>query len=113
MKVIQIQQAPAQTVSMEGTRDVKMRVLLAAEDGAPGFTMRLFELGPQGYSPQHAHAHEHEVIIQSGSGTLWTPGQEYPLAPGIVALVPPDQEHQFRAGQDGMSFFCMVPHEGH
>jgi quercetin dioxygenase-like cupin family protein len=113
MRVTTIEQVPARAVELEGARSVKMRVLLGAEHGAPGFTMRLFELGPDGQTPQHRHAHEHEVIVQAGSGTLWSSRREWPLAPGSVVLVEPDEEHQFRAGPDGLSFFCIVPHAGH
>ena len=113
MRVVDIQQVNAEPVQMEGTRGARVRVLIGQEHGAPGFTMRLFELEPGGHTPRHHHAHEHEIIVQSGSGTLWTPAAEHPLKPGTVALVGPDEEHQFRAGEEGMRFFCLVPHAGH
>ena len=113
MRVTTIQQVPAHPVKLEGARSVKMRVLLGAEHGAPGFTLRLFELGPDGHTMQHSHAHEHEVVVQAGSGILWSPRREWPLQPGTVVLVEPDEQHQFRAGPHGLSFFCIVPHAGH
>lgn len=113
MRVTTIEEVPARAVELEGAHAVAMRVLLGAEHGAPNFTMRLFELGPDGHTMQHAHAHEHEVIVQAGSGTLWSPQREWPLKAGTVVLVGPDEEHQFRAGPDGLSFFCIVPHAGH
>jgi quercetin dioxygenase-like cupin family protein len=113
MKVASITDVPLQPVQMEGTRGVQMRVVLGEADGAPSFTMRLFELEAGGFTPQHSHPHEHQIIVQSGSGTLWTCEGEHPLEPGIVALVGPDEEHQFRAGAEGMAFFCIVPHAGH
>jgi quercetin dioxygenase-like cupin family protein len=113
MKVTSIERVPLQPVQMEGTRGARMRVMLGEADGAPGFTMRLFELEPEGFTPRHSHPHEHEIIVQSGSGTLWSREAEHPLEPGVVALVGPDEEHQLRAGSKGMAFFCIVPNEGH
>jgi quercetin dioxygenase-like cupin family protein len=100
-------------VTMEGARDVTVRVLLGEADGAPGFTMRLFELAPGGHTPRHSHAHEHEIIVLGGSGTLQAAQGEHSLAPGTVALVEPHDEHQFRAGEQGMRIICLVPHAGH
>ena len=113
MKVIPIRDVPLEEVQMEGTRGARIRVLLGAAHGAPSFTLRLFELEAGGHTPQHSHPHEHEIIVQSGTGVLWTPLGEHPLEAGVVALVEPGDEHQFRAGPDGMSFFCIVPNVGH
>ena len=113
MKVIHIDEAPAATVVAEGATGVTMRVPIGKADGAPSFTMRLFELAPGGCSPRHRHPYEHEIIVWSGSGTIWGPAGEVPLAPGVVALVVPDEEHQVRAGESGLRFFCLVPHHGH
>jgi quercetin dioxygenase-like cupin family protein len=113
MKVLTISDVRPAVVQSEAASGARARVLIGKEDGAPTFTMRLFDLEPGGHTPRHVHAHEHEIIVQSGEGTLWTESTEYPLAPGTVALVGPDELHQFRAGSRGMSFFCLVPHEGH
>jgi len=90
-----------------------VQVLLAAEDGAPGFSLRLFHLDAGGHTPRHEHPYEHEVIVQEGSGTLCLAGEEHPLESGMVALVEPNEEHQFRAGPKGMTFYCLVPNRGH
>jgi len=113
MKVIRTDQEPAEPVTLEGASNVSVRVLIGPGDGAPNFAMRLFEIRPGGHTMRHAHSFEHEIIVHSGSGSLWTPEREWPLQVGTVALVPPGQEHQFRAGSDGMSMFCMVPNYGH
>jgi len=113
MRVRRIADVPARPVESPEVKGVSMRVLLGQADGAPSFTLRLFELAPLGHSPRHRHPHEHEVIIREGSGTLSTPEREWELEPGVVVLVGPDEEHQFRAGSAGLSFFCIVPHAGH
>jgi len=90
-----------------------MRVPIGVREGAPTFTMRLFDIAPDGHTPRHAHTHEHEIIVKSGSGVLWTAEGELPLITDTVALVSPHEEHQFRAGPDGMTMWCIVPNAGH
>lgn len=113
MELKQIRAVPVQDVAMEGVRGAKVQVLLGEQDGAPGFTMRLFSLEAGGHTPHHSHPYEHEVIIREGSGVLCLGGDEHPLDVGAVALVEPNEEHQFRAGPKGMTFFCLVPNHGH
>lgn len=113
MKVIRTSDVDAEPVAMEGADGVTMQVLLGQEDGAPTFTLRLFQLDAGGHTPRHAHGHEHEVIITGGNGTLWSEAQEHDLKPGVVALVAPNEKHQFRAGPTGLAFYCIVPHVGH
>ena len=64
---------------------------------------------PGGHSPRHSHDYEHEVFIVSGSGTVLLEGRENPVRSGDVVYVPADEEHQFRAGPDGLRFLCLVP----
>jgi quercetin dioxygenase-like cupin family protein len=45
--------------------------------GAPNFVMRLFEIDPDGYSPFHTHAWEHEVFVLEGEGTVLTEKTAY------------------------------------
>lgn len=113
MKVADITSEAPGEVAMAGALGVRMRVLISGADGAPGFTMRLFEVAPGGHTVRHHHPYEHEVIVHRGQGTLWSANGEHPLAPGMVVLVLPDEEHQFQAGPEGLDFFCMVPHHGH
>lgn len=113
MELKQIAAVPVEEMQIEGARGVRVQVLLGAEEGAPGFTMRLFSLEAGGHSPRHSHPYEHEVFVYEGSGTLWSPEEEYPLDVGTVALVHPGELHQFTAGPKGMTFICLVPNEGH
>lgn len=113
MKVTSTTAIRPQPVELEGAEKVSVRVLLGEADGAPTFTMRLFDVEAEGHTPRHAHPYEHQIIVQKGTGMLWTPDRQYELAPGMVALVAPDEEHQFQAGPDGLLFFCIVPNRGH
>jgi quercetin dioxygenase-like cupin family protein len=96
-------------VQMDGVKGVKMAVMVGREDGAPNFALRQFRVEPGGHSPRHSHDYEHEVFVVSGGGTVLLGGKERPLKPGDVVYVPADEEHQFKAGAEGMRFLCLVP----
>ncbi len=109
--VKRIEDVPAQDLS-DGVEVVAVtkRVLLGPGDGAPTFAVRLFTLGPGGHTPRHSHPFEHGVLVLEGEGELWTEGGSHPLAPGTVALVAPDERHQFRnVGKAPFKFICIVP----
>lgn len=98
-------------IGMEGTLGVSMGVMVGRADGAPHFALRQFKVEPGGHSPHHAHDYEHEVYVVSGGGTVLLGGEERPIRAGDVVYVPADEEHQFRAGAEGLRFLCLVPVE--
>ncbi len=111
MKVVQYEQIEQQTVNLEGADGCRIRCLVGPEDGAPSFSMRQFQVDAGGYTPKHVHAHEHEVFVLEGTGVVLEGEVEHPLRPGVVVLVPPKQEHQFRnTGSGPLSFICLIPH---
>ena len=91
---------------------IKFFPAITARDGAPGFAMRLFEISPGGNTPKHAHSWEHEVFIVAGNGFVLEGNRKIPVEKEDFILVPQNQLHQFRAGEDGISFICVVPNEG-
>ena len=102
---------PAVPVEMEGAKDVTMRVLIGPADAAPTFAMRIFEMAPGGHTPFHDHPFEHEVMILNGEIAIVSPEGEIPVRPGDVALIAPNDKHQFknRSNTDPASFMCLVP----
>lgn len=111
MKVVHCEQIEAQPVGMEGAVGCRIRCLIGPEDNAPSFSMRQFEVAADGYTPKHAHAHEHEVFVLSGTGVVLEGDVEHKLQPGTVALVPPNQPHQFHnTGRQPLVFLCLIPH---
>lgn len=104
------QDVAAVDVDMEGAKDVKVRVLIGPADQAPTFAMRIFELAPQGHTPYHEHAFEHEVMILSGDIAIVTPEGDQPVQVGDVAFIAPNDKHQFknRSTTDPASFMCLV-----
>ena len=94
----------------DDAQGVEMRPLITEREGAPHFAMRVFKLDPDGHTPYHTHAWEHEVYILAGTGTVRGADGERALRPGDAVFVAPDEEHQFRAGATGLQFICCVPH---
>lgn len=95
--------------TIEGVKGVKMAIMVGRDDGAPNFSLRSFRVEPRGHSPRHAHDYEHEVFIVDGEGEVLLHGDYRPIKQGDVVFVPPDHEHQFRAGDQGLRFLCLVP----
>jgi len=90
---------------------VTIRWVIAKEDGAPHFALRVFEVQPGGASPHHRHWWEHEVFILDGTGQVLTEEGDFPLQPGTAVLVPGGVLHQFRnTGEGLLRFICLVPH---
>jgi quercetin dioxygenase-like cupin family protein len=96
-------------VAMEGASGVQMAMMVGRDDGAPNFALRSFRVEPGGNSPRHSHDYEHEVFIVAGGGEVLLDGAYRPIKAGDVVFVPPDHEHQFRAGDEGLRFLCLVP----
>jgi quercetin dioxygenase-like cupin family protein len=111
MKVVHYEQVEQSAVNMEGSAGCRIRCLIGEADGAPSFTMRQFEVAPGGHTPEHSHAHEHEVFVLRGSGSVTIEGSEQPLRPGTAVFVPPSHRHQFRnTGLTPLEFLCLIPH---
>jgi len=95
---------------MDGAANVTMRLLIGANDGAPNFAMRLFEVGPGGHTPYHSHAWEHEIYIVDGYGKLIFEGEEKPFEKGFFIFVPGGNMHSFvNTGEGRLEFLCLVP----
>lgn len=109
MLIRNINEVQDKPVAMDGVKGVRMAVMCGRDDGAPNFALRAFRVEPQGHSPRHAHDYEHEVYIVEGSGEVLLEGSYRPIKQGDVVYVPADSEHQFRAGEKGMRFLCLVP----
>jgi quercetin dioxygenase-like cupin family protein len=111
MLIRNINETTENPVTMDGASGVKMAIMVGRADGAPHFALRSFRVEPGGHSPRHSHDYEHEVYVVEGTGEVLLDGEYRPLKAGDVVYVPADLEHQFRAGQAGLRFLCMVPVE--
>lgn len=100
----------ASPVDMEGVQDAVKRLVLGPDDATPLMALRVFTLAPGGFTPYHQHPFEHMNVVLEGQGVLRRADGEHPLATGAMALVLPDELHQFRnTGAMDFSFVCLVP----
>ena len=110
MLVKKAEEVPAEPVTTAGAEKTRLRLLLAEQDGAPNFRMRLIEVEKGGYSPYHSHNYEHEIFVLAGTGELVGKDQHYPLQAGNVVFVAANEEHQFRnTGNQTLKFICLIP----
>jgi quercetin dioxygenase-like cupin family protein len=96
-------------VEMEGAERVQMALMVGRGDGAPNFALRSFRVDAGGFSPRHSHDFEHEVYVVGGGGEVLLGGVYHAVREGDVVYVPAEEEHQFRAGTEGLRFLCLVP----
>ena len=110
MKIVDYKEVKAEAVDFEEAKDVQVRWLISDKDNAPNFAMRLFEVGPGGYSPLHTHNWEHEVFILEGEGVANDGEKEFRIKSGTVVYVAPEERHQFKnIGTDTLKFLCLIP----
>ena len=89
---------------------VTKRVVIGADDGAPNFCMRIFEVEPGSSTPHHSHAWEHEVFILAGQGVAVGEPGETKISSGSVVFVPPEEQHCFvNNGNETLRFICLIP----
>jgi quercetin dioxygenase-like cupin family protein len=93
-------------------KGVRFYPMLTARDGTPNFSMRLFEIGPGGYTPRHSHEWEHEVYVIKGDGHVFKDDEKTRIEKDDFIFVKPSELHQFCAGEKGMSIICVVPNKG-
>jgi quercetin dioxygenase-like cupin family protein len=87
---------------------VQMREMITAEDGAPNFSLRVFDVKAGASTPFHSHAWEHEVYIVQGTGRVKTEDRETAFQAGDSVYIAPNEKHCFMA--DAASrFVCVVP----
>jgi len=103
---------PADLSEEQDLKGVELLPLLTKEDGAGHFSMRLFRISPNGYTPFHTHPWEHEVYVVRGRGMLVGEFENHSLEPGMAAFVPQGEKHRFQAGGEGLLFLCCIPERG-
>jgi quercetin dioxygenase-like cupin family protein len=88
-----------------------IRWLIADQEGAPHFAMRVIEIKRRGEKiPLHRHDYEHEIFIIEGQGSVLSPGEPKPVAYGDFAYIAANEEHGFEnAGDVPFRFICVIP----
>ena len=95
----------------EGVADgVQIREMITAQDGAPTFAMRVFDVTPGAATPYHTHGWEHEVYIISGSGRVRAEGTETAFKAGDSVYIAPNERHCFMADSGAaVQMICCIP----
>ena len=107
-KVIHYTEVPRTPV--ENCPKTWIRVLISRADGALTYVMRIFEVEPGGYIPQHKHPWEHEIFVLDGEGMITIEGNEYIVKPGTAIFIPPNFVHSYRnIGSSIWRFICTIP----
>ena len=110
MVVRDYREIEAKDVAEPGAEDVRIRQVITRREGAPHFTMRVFDVAPGGYTPFHTHEWEHEVFVLEGEGVVVSEQGEHALTSGTTVFVPGGETHNFRnTGPDVLRFICLIP----
>ena len=89
---------------------VVKREVINADDGAPSFCMRVFEVEPGSSTPWHSHQWEHEVFVLSGEGVVKSEEGETQITKDSVVFVAPNEQHCFlNSGKKPLRFVCVIP----
>lgn len=95
--------------SFKGAKGVCKRTLIGKEQSAENFYLRHFSLEAAGYTPFHSHPWEHEIYVLSGTGAVQVGKEQAEVGEGMALFIPPQVEHQIRAGENGLVFLCIIP----
>lgn len=111
MKINENKEIPAHPVTMEGAKDVKMKILVGPADGSDNIIMRHFTISPGGNTPYHQHNYEHVVKIESKRGiAVDKNGIQHEVKKGQSLYVNSNELHQFRNPFDEeFEFTCIIP----
>ena len=89
---------------------VVKREVINADDGAPHFCMRVFDVEPGSCTPSHDHPWEHEVLVLTGRGVVVSEEGRTPIAKDSVIFVAPNEHHCFvNNGNQTLRFVCLIP----
>ncbi len=89
---------------------VVKREVINADDGAPHFCMRVFDVEPGSSTPSHSHAWEHEVYVLSGRGVAVSGDKEIQIAKDSVIFIASNEHHCFvNNGNEILRFICVIP----
>jgi quercetin dioxygenase-like cupin family protein len=110
-KIIHYTEVQASEVREVGASGAKIRWLISKDDGAPNFSMRLFEIEPGGRTPLHSHPWEHEIFILEGRCKVIIGESEYLVGPGYAVYIPPNMRHTLiNTGEGSLKLLCLIPH---
>jgi quercetin dioxygenase-like cupin family protein len=113
MPVIKYRDMKLGDVTMPGVKDAVKANVVGGPEGWKDHTLRVFKLGPGGFTPQHQHDWEHVNYIIKGKGRLKIGDKVHEVSEKDFAFVPPNVMHQFSNPYgEPFEFICIVPNIG-
>lgn len=110
MKITHFSDSIGQHFDSDLVKKVTGRIVIGKDDGAPNFCMRVFSIGPDGFTPRHSHEWEHEIFVHAGEGQVFKEGNWHDVKAGTVIFIPGMEEHQLRnISDDDFTFICLIP----
>ena len=102
-----------QVFSKEPVSGVIKNILVGPQDGAPNFIIRFFQVPVGGSTFDHAHPHEHGMIILHGKARIEIERESYELNPYDSVFVSGNDHHQVHnIGDTSLGFICVITNEG-
>ncbi|HRZ18774.1 MAG TPA: cupin domain-containing protein [Methanofastidiosum sp.] len=96
-------------VETDNSKGVSIRTLIAEDQGAKNFYMRILRIEKDGYSPYHKHEWEHENYILNGEGLLKTEDKDIKVKKGDVIFIPPNELHSYiNTGDIDLEIMCLI-----
>lgn len=97
------------------TNEVKgviKNILVGPQDGAPNFIIRFFQVPVGGSTFDHAHPHEHGIVILHGNARVKIENQTHELHPFDSVFLSGNDHHQIiNIGDSSLGFICVIPRE--
>jgi quercetin dioxygenase-like cupin family protein len=111
MKINNNEEIFAAEVTMDGAKDVKMKILIGLCDDSENIIMRHFIIAPGGNTPFHQHNYEHVIKVEENKGiAVDENGSEFEVKKGQSLFVKPNEKHQFRNPfSEDFEFLCIIP----
>ena len=99
------------TKPMQGSPPGVVRCeVINADDGAPNFCMRVFEVKPGSSTFSHEHPWEHEYFVYSGRGVVVGDQGEIEIAKDSVIFIAPNEHHSIvNNGDEPLRFVVATP----
>lgn len=89
---------------------VVRREVINADDGAPSFCLRIFDVKPGSSTVSHEHPWEHEYFVYSGRGVIVSDQGEIEIAKDSVIFIAPNEHHSFvNNGDEPLRFVVATP----
>lgn len=96
----------------EEVKGVIKNILVGPQDGAPNFIIRFFQVPVAGSTFDHAHPHEHGIVILHGKARIDIENETFELSPYDSVFVSGNDHHQItNIGDTSLGFICVIPRE--